>query len=83
MLASARKQQLLHGCTPEFLLNDAQYLAFPNETFDAVRTDRIIQHTRDPFAVIREIARVTKESEKIVVFEPDWETLVIWPGERV
>jgi hypothetical protein len=28
------------------------------------------------------MARVTRPSGKIVVFEPDWETFVLWPGKR-
>ena len=64
------------------LLCDASNLAFPDETFDAVRADRVLQHTKDPSVVLREMARVTRPAGKIVVFEPDWETFTLWPGER-
>lgn len=67
---------------PGYLLCDAGQLAFPDQTFDAVRADRVIQHTKDPAAVVREMARVTRPSGRIVVFEPDWETFVIWPGKH-
>jgi len=67
---------------PGFLLCDAAQLAFFNSTFDAVRADRVLQHTKDPAAVVREMARVTSPDGRIVVFEPDWETFVLSPGER-
>jgi len=81
MLASARARDCA-GSTPGYMLCDAAALAFPDGTFDAVRADRVLQHTKDPSAVLREMARVTRRDGKIVVFEPDWETFTIWPGER-
>ena len=42
----------------------------------------MLQHTRDISAVLQEMSRVTLPDGKIVVFEPDWETFVIWPGDR-
>lgn len=82
MLASAMAREYPKGTDPGYLLCDAGCLAFPDGTFDAVRTDRVLQHTRDPAAVIREMARVTKTGGRIVSFEPDWETFAIHPGKR-
>lgn len=82
MLASARVRGGTGNGIQEFALCDAQLLAFSDGSFDAVRTDRVIQHTKDPFAVVREMARVTRPSGTVVTFEPDWETFVLWPGER-
>jgi ubiquinone/menaquinone biosynthesis C-methylase UbiE len=83
MLASARVRCRENSAPePGYLLCDAGQLAFPDETFDAVRADRVLQHTKDPAAVVREMVRVTRPSGRIVVFEPDWETFVLWPGER-
>lgn len=82
MLAAARARN--NGSSimqPGYLLCDAERLAFPDQTFDAVRTDRVLQHTKDPAGIVREMARVTRISGKIVAFEPDWETFVLWPGE--
>jgi len=83
MLASAQARGAVRGATePGYLLCDAAQLAFSDSTFDAVRADRVLQHTKDPAAVVREMARVTGPEGKIVVFEPDWETFVLSPGER-
>ena len=82
MLAAARARDTGSSPRPGYLLCDAGRLAFPDQMFDAVRADRVLQHTKDPAAVVREMARVTRTSGTIVVFEPDWETFVLWPGDR-
>lgn len=82
MLTSARTRDCTGSTVPGYALCDASNLAFSDEIFDGVRADRVLQHTKDPSVVIREMARVTRKAGKIVVFEPDWETFVLWPGER-
>jgi ubiquinone/menaquinone biosynthesis C-methylase UbiE len=82
MLTSAQAKKNPGSHCPGFILSDASHLAFADNSFDAVRTDRVLQHTTDIFAVLKEMARVTRPSGKIVVFEPDWETFVLWPGKR-
>ncbi|MDD1728271.1 MAG: methyltransferase domain-containing protein [Methanospirillum sp.] len=82
MLDAARDNAKNSVSSPEFMLCDGHHLAFPDDTFNGVRADRVIQHTRDPFAVIKEITRVTKPSGTVVIFEPDWGTFSLWPSER-
>jgi len=82
MLKSARKNSESLDCSPGFLLCDGLHLAFPDATFHGVRSDRVIQHTSDPIAALKEIARVTRPSGTVVIFEPDWGTYTLWPGER-
>jgi SAM-dependent methyltransferase len=82
MLSSARALGAGTGNPPGYVLCNAGGLPFSGESFDAVRADRVLQHTGDPAAVLREMARVTRPGGKIVVFEPDWETFVIAPGGR-
>ncbi|MCK9307271.1 MAG: methyltransferase domain-containing protein [Methanoculleus sp.] len=83
MLTSARTRDSDSGAPqPGYLLCDAAQLAFPGKAFDAVRADRVLQHTKDPAAVLREMARVTRLTGRIAVFEPDWDTFVLWPGEH-
>ncbi|MDD1693107.1 MAG: methyltransferase domain-containing protein [Methanoregula sp.] len=82
MLTSARARGCAGSTIPGYVLCDASKLAFSDATFDGVRADRVLQHTKDPSVVIREMARVTRQAGKIVAFEPDWETFILWPGER-
>jgi len=82
MLNAARVTTHATDPSPEFMLCNGQHLAFLDATFHAVRSDRVIQHTSDPFTVIKEIARVTRPAGTVVIFEPDWGTFAIWPADR-
>ncbi len=66
----------------QFLVADAQRLPFADAEFDAVRTDRVLQHVQDPSGVLLEMARVTKPKGRVMAVEPEWGTLVIDCEER-
>ncbi len=82
MLRSARNFNKTKPVNPDFILCDGQYLPFPESTFHAVRSERVLQHTHFPFSVVKEMARVTRPHGSVVTFEPDWGTLTLWPGDR-
>ena len=46
----------------EFHIGDAQRLDFADDTFDACRTDRVLQHLSDPQKALREMARSSAET---------------------
>jgi SAM-dependent methyltransferase len=46
-------------------------LPFPAATFDAVRTERVLQHVADPARAVRELVRVGKPGARVVAIEPD------------
>lgn len=56
---------------------DAEALPFANEAFDACRADRVVQHVAQPSAVIDELARVTRSGGRVVVADPDQESLTL------
>jgi SAM-dependent methyltransferase len=56
---------------------DALRLPFPDRCFGAVRADRVVQHVADPVAAVAEMVRVTRPGGRVVVADPDQETLVI------
>jgi ubiquinone/menaquinone biosynthesis C-methylase UbiE len=58
----------------------AEELPFEDESFDAVRCERTLQHVDDVAAAVREMWRVARPGARIVVLEPDWDTLVIDAG---
>lgn len=43
----------------------------PDATFDAVRSERVLQHVADPLAVLREMVRVTKPGGRVLAIDPD------------
>lgn len=62
-------------------LAPADALPFADETFDAVRAERLLQHVPDPGDVVAELVRVTRRGGTVVLVDTDWATLS-FSGER-
>jgi ubiquinone/menaquinone biosynthesis C-methylase UbiE len=77
MIETARRRLGQHRMGIEFVQADVQSLAFPDASFDAVRAERLLQHTPDADAALREIVRVTKPGGRIVIWEGDLDLFVI------
>lgn len=60
---------------------DAQALPVPDQSVDRARADRMIQHVADPAGVFTEFGRVLRPAGVACVAEPDWDSLVIDPGD--
>jgi SAM-dependent methyltransferase len=71
-----------HLAGVEFRVADAHALPFPDGSFDAVRSDRVLQHVEDPAAVVAELVRVTRSGGTVVLADTDWDTLVVDVGDR-
>lgn len=56
---------------------DLHALPLPPASVDRARTDRVLQHVRDPGQVLAEVARVLRPGGAAVFAEPDWTTLTI------
>jgi len=59
---------------------DAEHLPFADATFDRVRADRVLQHVRDPARAVAEMHRVLLPGGIVVLTEPDWKTIAIYPA---
>lgn len=70
------------GLPIEFVLADAQQLPFADNTFDAARIDRTLQHIANPQTAIAEMARVVCPGGWVVAVEPDWGTFVVDSDQR-
>jgi ubiquinone/menaquinone biosynthesis C-methylase UbiE len=67
-----------------FLVADAGRLPFATGSFDACRVERTLQHVPDPAGPVHEMARVLRPGGRVVLFEPDSDTLVLSsPDEHV
>jgi ubiquinone/menaquinone biosynthesis C-methylase UbiE len=82
MIQEARQRSANHTLPVEFYHGDAHALAFADDTFDRCRADRVFQHLQHPRVALQELVRVAKSGARIVVSEPDWETLVLDSDER-
>lgn len=56
---------------------DVHELPMPDAAADRARTDRVLQHVADPLAVLGEVRRVLRPGGRLVMGEPDWETLTV------
>ncbi len=73
--ATTRTQPL--GLPLRFQVGDAQALPFPDDSFDAARAERVLQHLEDPARAVRELVRVVRPGGRIVVLEPDGDTISV------
>jgi SAM-dependent methyltransferase len=61
----------------DFVRGDAHALPFRDGTFDGCRADRTLQHLVHPERALAELARVTRPGGRVVVVDPDQETIVV------
>jgi SAM-dependent methyltransferase len=77
MVDEARRRSAGGELPVELRVGDAHHLPFPTATVHACRAERVLQHLPDPAGAVAEMARVTRPGDRVVVLEPDWETMVI------
>jgi ubiquinone/menaquinone biosynthesis C-methylase UbiE len=59
-----------------------QNLQLADGSFEACWSEMLLEHVSDPANVIAEMVRVTKPGGRILLFEPDYSTLVIDATDR-
>ena len=69
------------GIPAEFVQGDVQRLPFADATFTGCRAERMFQHLEDPRQALCELVRVTRSGGRIVLFDTDWETLIVDAGD--
>lgn len=62
-------------------VGDAHALPVPDASVDRARADRMVQHVADPAGVFAEIHRVLRPGGVACVAEPDWDSLLVDPGD--
>ena len=71
MIAEARKRSLPNSLPVEFTEGSALDLPFAGDSFDRVRTDRVLVHLREPAQALAEMVRVVRPGGRVVVSELD------------
>ncbi|XUW93213.1 methyltransferase domain-containing protein (plasmid) [Burkholderia sp. M6-3] len=71
-------------CYPHlmFIQGDAYKLNFPDKHFDCCRVDRLLHILDKPVRVMQEVSRVTRPDGRVVVGEPDWQSLHVSGGDE-
>jgi ubiquinone/menaquinone biosynthesis C-methylase UbiE len=82
VLAEARTREAGLVPTVTHQVGDAMALPFPDDTFDACRSERVFQHLPDPAGALAEMVRVTRPGGRIVVFDTDHSSRTLDTPER-
>lgn len=77
VIAEARQRANAAGIPAVFEVGDIYQLPFPDARFDGCRADRVFQHLTNPGQALTELCRVTRSGGRIVVSDPDWDTLIV------
>ncbi|AGP54926.1 methyltransferase domain-containing protein [Streptomyces rapamycinicus] len=74
--AAAERVAAAHPCV-ELRLGDVHALPLDDVAVDRARTDRVLQWVDDPARALAEFHRVLRPGGRLVMGEPDWDTLVV------
>lgn len=67
----------------EFEAGDATQMPYPDETFDLVYIAAVLAHVPSAVDILKEMVRVTKKGGTIAVLDQDFETAVLYPGDKL
>lgn len=82
MARAARDEGRARGTGLQVVVGSALALPFRSGTFDAVRTERVLQWLEDPAPAVAEMIRVTRPDGTVVAIDTDWRTMAIDLGDR-
>jgi ubiquinone/menaquinone biosynthesis C-methylase UbiE len=74
LIAEAIRRAANRSLSITFEVGDAQALRFPDHSFDAVRTERMLMHVPNPEQALSEMSRVLRHRGCMAVHDFDWET---------
>jgi ubiquinone/menaquinone biosynthesis C-methylase UbiE len=77
MIAEARRRASELDVPVTFEVGEVEALPFPDGTFDVCRAERLLEHLPDAGRALAEMVRVTRSGGRIVVFDFDWDTLIV------
>jgi len=76
LIGVARERSVASDLPCEFRVGLAERLEFDDESFDAVRAERTLQHVAEAGGAVAEMIRVLRPGGRLVCFEPDWDLQV-------
>ncbi len=76
LIAEAQQRVAGSSLPVAFRVGDIYGMEYADGSFDGCRADRVFQHLDRPADALNELIRVTKPGGRIVVGDPDWETLI-------
>ena len=67
----------------EFHTADAIAQPFPDQSFNCVRTERVLMYVKDPQKALGEFKRLLKPGGRVVLFDFDWDAVVIAHPDKI
>jgi ubiquinone/menaquinone biosynthesis C-methylase UbiE len=77
MLGVARRRAANAGVAADFHIADAMNLPDEDATYDACRSERVLQWLPDPGRAVAEMVRVLRPGGRLSLIDTDWQTLTI------
>jgi SAM-dependent methyltransferase len=77
MIKISKQRHAASGLPLTFQTANATEQPFENESFDIVRTERVLMYVHDLSKAFREFNRLLKSGGKLLVFDFDWDALTI------
>lgn len=66
----------------QFEVVEGSQLPYPDNSFDFVYIATVLSHAPNPFDILKEAIRVTTNGGKVAVLDQDFETAVLYLGEK-
>jgi SAM-dependent methyltransferase len=77
MIETARRRAEGLDFPGSFRQGDSHHLPFADGAFDGCRAERVLIHSDDPAQALANMSRVTQPGGRVVVIEPDLETVIL------
>jgi ubiquinone/menaquinone biosynthesis C-methylase UbiE len=77
MVDISRSRAAMSSLPVEFLVADAMHQPFADHSFDCIRSERVLMYIKDTPAVLGEFKRLLKTNGRLVIFDFDWDSIVI------
>ncbi len=77
MIDIAQNSTASSGLPLRFMVADAVHQPFANESFDCLRTERVLMYIKDTAAAFTEFKRLLKPGGRLVIFDTDWDAMMI------
>jgi ubiquinone/menaquinone biosynthesis C-methylase UbiE len=74
LIAEATRRAARRNQSVTFEVGDAQSMRFPDNTFDVVRTERMLMHVPGAERALSEMSRVLRRGGRMAVLDFDWES---------
>jgi ubiquinone/menaquinone biosynthesis C-methylase UbiE len=82
LIEEANQRSIEKQFPVQFRVGDVHELDFEDNAFDSCRADRVFMHLHDRQQALSEMIRVTRPGGRIVVSDPDWDTMIVEAPDR-